>query len=143
MIESVFDQDSHVPPVECSSLTCRWSYQSKCVYRCLFFIQTSYQSLINLKLNNTLVTHMCPNAGNSEIQKNQWQAVYAPPITARLNAAAPGANLTDTDISSLISLCPFETVAKGAHSPFCSLFTLDDFRAHEYLGDLDKYYHTG
>jgi hypothetical protein len=86
---------------------------------------------------------MCPNAGNGEQQKSQWQSVYAAPISAWLNEAAPGANLTGADISSLISLCPFETAAKNATSSFCDLFTLDDFRGYEYFGDLDKYYGTG
>ena len=77
---------------------------------------------------------MCPNAGNSDLQTGQWLSVFAPPITARLNAGAPGANLTDTDTYSLLSLCPFHTVAKGTLSPFCSLFTASDFHAFEYWG---------
>src|ERR1700722_11224633 len=86
---------------------------------------------------------MCPNAEDSETQTNIWQSIYAPPITRRLNAAAWGANLTDTDIFNLISLCPFETVAKTTRSPFCNLFTRAEFQAYEYHGDLNKYFHTG
>lgn len=86
---------------------------------------------------------MCPNAGGSDDQTNAWQAVYAAPIAARLNAAAPGANLTLDDISSLVSLCPFETIAKETPSAFCGLFTLEDFQGFEYFGDLGKFYGTG
>jgi hypothetical protein len=32
-------------------------------------------------------------------------------------------------------------LTKNTPSPFCSLFSLEEFQAYEYLGDLDKYYH--
>jgi hypothetical protein len=86
---------------------------------------------------------MCPNAGNSDEQTNTWLSIYGPPITARLNKVAPGANLTDADVYDMISLCPFDTVAKETPSPFCKLFTDDEFRAYEYSGDLSKFYGTG
>lgn len=87
---------------------------------------------------------MCPAAGSADAQTATWLASYAPPITARLNAGAPGANLTDADTFSLISLCPFESVAKGHTSPFCTLFgDTDVWAGFAYSGDLDKYYGTG
>lgn len=86
---------------------------------------------------------MCPNAGNAKKQTGQWLATFAPPITARLNAGAPGANLTDDDIYSLITLCPFHTLAKEEESPFCDMFTPEEFKQFEYSGDLDKFYKTG
>ena len=86
---------------------------------------------------------MCPNAGSGDTQTDAWQSIYATPIQARLNVAAPGANLTLDDVSSLISLCPFETVAKEKPSPFCSLFSQSDFNGYEYFGDLNKFYGTG
>ncbi|KAJ7336943.1 histidine phosphatase superfamily [Mycena albidolilacea] len=99
--------------------------------------------------NDTLDNSMCPNAGDSDAQTDAWLAVFAPNITARLNRWAPGANVTDTETYSLISMCPFHTVASfvpGAAltlSPFCELFTTDEFAAFEYSMDLDKYYGTG
>ncbi|KAI0915409.1 hypothetical protein AcV7_008406 [Taiwanofungus camphoratus] len=64
------------------------------------------------------------------------QAVYAPNITAALNAYAPGADLDDDDTGSLMSLCPFETVAKMGRSGFCGLFEqLGAFAGYEYAGD--------
>lgn len=86
---------------------------------------------------------MCPNAGNANVQTDTWQARYAAHARSRLNAMAPGANLTVADISSLISLCPFETLANETPSRFCGLFTLEDYVGYEYYGDLNKYYGTG
>ena len=86
---------------------------------------------------------MCPQAGSSDPQKKRWRKVYTPAITARLNKAAVGVNLTSSDTQSIISLCPFYTVAKEKPSPFCDWFTPAEFKDYEYSGDLDKYYGTG
>ena len=96
-----------------------------------------------MNLNDTLDDHMCPNAGDSDAQTDTWQAIYAAPILKRLNAAAPGANLTLDDVTNLVSMCPFDTVAKESASPFCALFTQADFNGFEYFGDLGKFYGTG
>lgn len=88
---------------------------------------------------------MCPAAGDSDPQVNAWLAVAFPSITARLNAAAPSANLTDTDAFNLVSLCAFLTVSKEEKSDFCTLFEgiPGSFEAFAYGGDLDKFYGTG
>jgi hypothetical protein len=86
---------------------------------------------------------MCPNAGSSDPQTNAWLAVFAPPITSRLNAAAPGANITDSDTFNLISQCAFDSVAHSRVSKFCALFSKSDFAGFGYSGDLNKYYGTG
>ena len=88
---------------------------------------------------------MCPAALPSDPQTTAWTNTFAPPITAFLNAAAPGANLTNADTANLISLCPFETVAKQKKSPFCTLFEgiPGSFSGFAYIGDLDKFYGTG
>ncbi|KAK7038073.1 phosphoglycerate mutase-like protein [Favolaschia claudopus] len=105
--------------------------------------------------NDTLENHMCPNAGTSIVQTSEWLAIYAPPITARLNSWAPGAHLTDRETSALISLCAFHTAASfsassanspntlGNLSPFCALFSPSEFASFDYYYDLDKYYYTG
>ena len=98
---------------------------------------------MSLQGNDTLDDSMCPNAGSSDPQTDIWTAIYGAPIAARLNAAAPGANLTAADISAFIPICPFESVAKDATSPFCALFTPAEFAQFEYFGDLDKFYGTG
>ena len=86
---------------------------------------------------------MCPNAGSSDTQTDLWSSTYGPPIANRLNAHAPGSNLTGQDISNLIPLCAFETAAKNSLSPFCGIFTHEEFAQYEYWSDLDKYYGTG
>lgn len=87
---------------------------------------------------------MCPSAGDSDPQTDAWLATFAPPMTARLNAGAPGANLTDTDTYNLLSLCAFDTVAHGRRSDWCSIYEeLGAGPAFMYSGDLDKYYGTG
>ncbi|KAG7087385.1 hypothetical protein E1B28_013357 [Marasmius oreades] len=101
-------------------------------------------------VNNTLDDNNCSAANGSDAQTAQWISVFAPSITRRLNEGAPGANLTDQDIYSLMSLCAFDTVAHSLdgksldnQSPFCDLFSRKEFDYFEYVGDLDKYYNTG
>ncbi|KAJ6536844.1 histidine phosphatase superfamily [Mycena capillaripes] len=99
--------------------------------------------------NDTLENSGCPKAGNSTAQKDAWLAVFAPNITARLNRWAPGANISNAESYSLISMCPIQTVGSfvpGGQlmlSPFCALFTDAEFAMFEYSMDLDKYYGTG
>ncbi|KAK1222932.1 hypothetical protein PQX77_014209 [Marasmius sp. AFHP31] len=102
--------------------------------------------------NNTLDDNNCPAAEGSDEQTSKWISVFAPPITKRLNEEAPGANLVDQEIYALLSLCAFDTVAHSldgkykdnhGHSPFCGLFTREEFEDFEYVGDLDKFYNTG
>ena len=69
--------------------------------------------------------------------------VVAQSIAARLNSAAPGADLNPRDAHAIMHLCPFETVAKEKLSPFCSIFSEEEFEIYEYAGDLEKFYHTG
>ena len=85
---------------------------------------------------------MCPNQEDGD-ESSTWLAAFAPNITSRLNAAAPGANLSDSDALNLMDMCPFDTLSKGADSPFCDLFTPEEYASYEYYYDLDKYYGTG
>ena len=87
---------------------------------------------------------MCTAAGDSDDQTNAWLAVFAPAMTTRLNAGAPGANLSDTDTYNLLTMCAFDTVAKEARSPFCGIYEeLNAEAAFTYNADLDKFYGTG
>ncbi|KAG5636122.1 hypothetical protein H0H81_009054 [Sphagnurus paluster] len=93
--------------------------------------------------NNTLDTGGCPKIGSSTAQTNEWLLKYGPPIADRLNTQAPGAKLTPTDAYNLLSLCAFESVHQNRLSPFCNVFSQEEFEQFEYSGDLDKYYKTG
>ena len=94
---------------------------------------------------------MCPSAPDlSSTDVEPWETKYASPIAARLESIAPGANLTASDITNLISLCAYDSV-KGEYkegeklrvSDVCGLFEDEDFEGFEYEEDLDKYYGTG
>lgn len=101
--------------------------------------------------NNTLSHDLCTafeDGPDSEIggdAQAKWVAVFAPAILKRLNTDLPGANLSKSDVISFMDLCPFETVASptGAISPFCDLFTEDEWKQYDYYETLGKYYGCG
>ena len=86
---------------------------------------------------------MCPAAANSKHEMKAFIDIAVQHIAARLNSAAPGANLDSQDAHAIMHLCPFETAAKEKLSPFCSLFSKEDFQIYEYAGDLEKFYNAG
>ncbi|CAN8101878.1 unnamed protein product [Discula destructiva] len=61
---------------------------------------------------------------------------------ARLNSEVTGITFTPTDAVAMLQLCSYETVALG-FSPFCGLFTRQDFLNYEYYYDLSFYYNNG
>lgn len=117
---------------------------------------------------------MCPaseSLPNPDQQTEQWLAIYATPLAKHLNdwiwtmnknANLP-ANVTETDVYALLSMCAFHTAflspsvsstALGKEtivlSPFCHIFdelgkpSLEKmWKDYEYQGDLDKYYGNG
>ncbi|KAK4197279.1 putative 3-phytase A precursor [Triangularia verruculosa] len=102
--------------------------------------------------NNTLSHGLCDafeRGGKYALVGDSAQTIYlstfAPPIAARINANLPGVNLTDQDIISLMDLCPFDTVASptGVLSPFCGLFTEEEWKFYDYYESLGKYYGYG
>jgi Histidine phosphatase superfamily (branch 2) len=97
------------------------------------------------KVNNTLWNNQCPRANHdlSDEILAKWDSVFAPPIVRRLNALAPGANLTQGDIMPLMSLCSFETLARQKTSLWCWVFKPKEYEKFEYWTDLEKYYFTG
>ncbi|KAF2764588.1 acid phosphatase [Teratosphaeria nubilosa] len=98
--------------------------------------------------NNTLNHDLCTvfeNGPDSDIADNAqatWASVFVPPIQNRLNAGMPGANLTVTETIYLMDLCPFYTVASanGTISPFCDLFTEEEWHQYGYYETLNKFY---
>lgn len=86
---------------------------------------------------------MCPAAVNTKTEVKGFVDIAVKDIATRLNSAAPGANLTAQDAYAIMHLCPFDTIAKEAISPFCHLFSEEDFEIYEYAGDLEKFYSTG
>ncbi|KAH6855731.1 histidine phosphatase superfamily [Chaetomium sp. MPI-CAGE-AT-0009] len=102
--------------------------------------------------NNTLHHSLCdafengPYSTIGSAAQATYLTTFAAPITARLNANLPGANLTDADTISLMDLCPFETVASpggATPAPFCRLFTAAEWRQYDYFQSLGKWYGYG
>jgi hypothetical protein len=108
--------------------------------------------------NNTLHHGLCtafetgPYALLGDAAQATYLATFAPAITARLNAALPGANLSDAAAVALMDLCPFETVALPPSSssssgltlsPFCHLFPAADWHRYDYYQSLGKWYGYG
>lgn len=63
-----------------------------------------------------------------------------------MNKNLVGANLTVSDVVYLMDLCPFNTlqaVAGSPLSPFCSLFTVAEWKQYNYLRSIDKWYADG
>ncbi|KAG9126995.1 hypothetical protein FRC07_001075 [Ceratobasidium sp. 392] len=102
--------------------------------------------LILNTVNNTLDINTCDAAEKldpepGDIASQKWISIFVPPITRRLNRLLPGANLNDNNTVSLMSLCGFDTAAKnGSASPWCGVFSKDEFKSYEYSVDLEKYY---
>ncbi|KAK4178174.1 putative 3-phytase A precursor [Triangularia setosa] len=103
-------------------------------------------------LNNTLSHGLCDafeRGGKYAEVGDSAQAIYlstfGTPIAARINANLPGVNLTNEDIISLMDLCPFTTIASptGVLSPFCGLFTEEEWMFYDYYESLGKYYGYG
>ncbi len=102
--------------------------------------------------NNTLHVETCnakenlpPFNTTGDDQDQVWINIFTPPITTRLNSNLPGANLNGNDTVALMNLCPFETVAtpNGVISPFCHLFTNDEWISYSFLQDIDKFFGDG
>ncbi|KAJ9222263.1 hypothetical protein DTO271D3_4272 [Paecilomyces variotii] len=100
--------------------------------------------------NNTLSHNNCPALEDSDLSdsaKMGFLGGFAPAILDRIEHNLPGVNLSIKDALYLMDLCPFETVAKTIDaselSPFCSLFTQEEWRHYDYYQSLGKYYGYG
>ncbi|KAK6458872.1 acid phosphatase [Scheffersomyces xylosifermentans] len=63
-------------------------------------------------------------------------------VMDRFTTANPGLDITNSDISSLFQICAYETNSRG-YSPFCDIFTQDEFVTYGYANDLAFYYSSG
>ncbi|KAH8697078.1 histidine phosphatase superfamily [Talaromyces proteolyticus] len=92
---------------------------------------------------------MCTNAGNGRGQTSgsatdQWKSIYLQDATLRFQNQSSGrsANWTVDDLNDVQSLCAYETSAFG-YSPFCLLFTWDEWLGFEYTLDIQFYGNNG
>ncbi|KAJ3974177.1 phytase [Lentinula raphanica] len=93
--------------------------------------------------SNDTLHNYCPAIGSSENMTQTWIETDAKPIAERLNAAAPGANLSTNEVHHLMELCAFDSAVIEGISKWCGLFNKEEWEGFEYAKDLDKYYGTG
>lgn len=98
--------------------------------------------------SNTLSHSLCTvfeDSSTGDDAQAIWAAIFTPAITARLNANLPGANITAKQTIYMMDLCPFDTVhdVNGTISPFCALFTENEWHQYDYYESLGKYYGIG
>ncbi len=81
--------------------------------------------------NDTLDDNNCDSAPDLSAYEDTWQDIAMATPTARLNALAPGANLSAADALNLLELCGFESLYDQKLSKWCSLFTAQEFEDFE------------
>lgn len=77
----------------------------------------------------------------------KFRATYLKPVATRIRKQlALGRHVkvdfTDDEIYSMQEICGFETIARGK-SPWCDVFTKEEWEAFEYARDVLHYYRTG
>ncbi|KAJ5996284.1 Histidine phosphatase superfamily clade-2 [Penicillium canescens] len=100
--------------------------------------------------NNSLNHNTCTDLENSELgdgASDEFTSIFAPAIRTRLEANIPGVELSNTEVVYLMDMCPFDTVSQTTNgtksSPFCNIFTEEEWTQYNYLQSLDKYYSYG
>jgi acid phosphatase len=73
---------------------------------------------------------------------DNWQQTFSGPIGDRLASHAKGVELTPLDIYGMMEMCGFEILARGK-SPWCNVFTQQEWLAFEYGRDLLHFYRAG
>jgi acid phosphatase len=71
-----------------------------------------------------------------------WQKIFTRPIPHRLSEDASGVKLNHLDIYSMMEMCGFEMLARGS-SPWCDVFSHDEWLQFEYARDLLHFYRAG
>ncbi|KAK6457806.1 secreted acid phosphatase [Scheffersomyces xylosifermentans] len=94
---------------------------------------------------NSLVPREACQAYNYTIHSDllkKYNTSYLDAARDRFVKANPGLNLTSTDVGSLFSWCAYELNVRGS-SPFCDIFTNEEFIKNSYLTDITNYYSNG
>lgn len=73
---------------------------------------------------------------------DKFDSSYLKTAKERIVKGNDGLNLTTSDVKQLFSWCAYEINVRGK-SPFCSLFTNEEFIRYSYSNDLDNYYEHG
>ena len=70
------------------------------------------------------------------------RSTYEPAIVRRLAQQNPQMVFAEAEIFTMQMVCGFETIAKGS-SPWCDVFTKDEWESFEYARDVIHYYRAG
>lgn len=70
------------------------------------------------------------------------RSTYEPAIARRLARQNPEMMFAEAEIFTMQLLCGFETIANGS-SPWCDIFTKDEWESFEYARDIIHYYRAG
>ena len=75
---------------------------------------------------------------------SRFHEAYIPAIAERLRSKEQNPNIkfSNVDIFSMQEMCGFETIVRGS-SPWCDVFSEDDWDAFEYARDVIHYYRAG
>jgi acid phosphatase len=71
-----------------------------------------------------------------------WQDKFAKSIAHRLSAESGGFAFSSLDIYSMMEMCGFEILVRG-YSPWCEVFTKEEWLDFEYARDLLHFYRAG
>jgi acid phosphatase len=71
-----------------------------------------------------------------------WQRQFTKPIADRLAHDLAGLTVSHLDVYSMMEMCGFEILARGT-SPWCNVFSHDEWRDFEYARDLLHFYRAG
>lgn len=72
----------------------------------------------------------------------EWQSRFTKPIAERLEKEASGMTFSMYDIYSMMEMCGFEILARGA-SPWCEVFPHQEWLDFEYARDILHFYRAG
>lgn len=75
-------------------------------------------------------------------QLRSFSGTYLPQIAARLQVDNPSIFFTEREIYTMQELCGFEILARG-ESPWCDVFTHEDWYNFQYARDIIHYYRAG
>ncbi|MCJ1467225.1 acid phosphatase pho5 [Pseudocyphellaria aurata] len=79
---------------------------------------------------------------NGARQLVKFRSTYLPSISSRLQKKNPGIVFSNEEIFSMQELCGFEILVRGK-SPWCDVFTHDEWLSFEYARDVIHYYRSG
>ncbi|CCX06869.1 Similar to 3-phytase B; acc. no. P34754 [Pyronema omphalodes CBS 100304] len=90
----------------------------------------------------TYLSDLVHGHDNGAFQLAHFQTTYLPSIAERLSAVNPTHPIKPADVYAMQELCGFEMLVRGS-SPWCAVFTQEDWAQFEYARDLLHYYRAG